>query len=173
MFQQISSHELSIFTYAACIGTTIFFIQLILNFFGFGDEDEKLFKWLSIQSLAGFLMMFGLTGLTTSIELNWKTEWVALCSIGMGILTVYVTRKIFQGAKKLHSPGSVYRVEDMIGKEGFVYQRIPKDGIGKVTIQHNEMTYEVDAESNEEIHSFQRVQIIKTKDENRVVVIRI
>ena len=63
----------------------------------------------------------------------------------------------------------------MIGKEAMVYQRIPKGGVGKITLSLNDLTYEIDAIShqNEELSSFIQVQVLKKSDEKTVVVVPI
>jgi len=75
-------------------------------------------------------------------------------------------------AKKLHSPGNRFSVDDTIGKEAFVYQQITKNGIGKISLSLYDLTHEVDALSlnGEEIASFTQVKIIKKADERTVVV---
>ena len=76
-------------------------------------------------------------------------------------------------AKHLQSTGSVYKIDAVIGKEAYVYQHIPIDGTGKISISFQDLTYEIDAVSHtqNEIPSFTRVQIIKKRDDSTVVVI--
>jgi hypothetical protein len=89
-----------------------------------------------------------------------------------GLITLLITGLIFRGAKKLHSSGTVFRIEDAIGKEAMVYQRIPKDGAGKISISLHNFTHEIDAVSSlqEELLSFTSVRIIEKVDEKTVRV---
>lgn len=174
----------TIFFFCAFLGSGLLFIQFILNLIDLTDHEdfedsevghERKFKWLSIQAISGFLMMFGWTAITCQKEFNFQTEVTIVLSVIAGLFTVFITHLIFKIAKKLQSTGSIYRIEDAIGKEAYVYQRIPKDGVGKISISFQHFTHEIDAISNtqEELSSFTRVQIIKKKDDNTVVVIAI
>jgi hypothetical protein len=75
-------------------------------------------------------------------------------------------------AKRLQSTGSVYRIEDAIGKDAYVYQSIPKGGVGKISVSLNHFTHEINAVSydSKELPSFTLVKIIEKKDDNTVVV---
>ena len=96
-------------------------------------------------------------------------------SFGSGLFAALVIRLIFTLAKKLRSSGTVYRIEDAIGKEGYVYQSIPKGGRGKISVELQHFTHEIDAisDSMEEIPSFNRVKIIEKSDDRTVVVIQL
>ena len=69
----------------------------------------------------------------------------------------------------------VFRIEDAIGKQATVYQRIPKGGAGKISLSLNNLTYELDAISDhsEELSSFTQVHVLKKADEKTVVVVPI
>ncbi len=189
MLEIITNLKISIDTYplfwvCASVGSTLFVIQFMLTLFGAdGHEDfdngttsiDNNVKWLSKQALTGFLMMFGWTGITCKTEFQLENSMAILISFAAGLLTIFITGYIFKTAGKLHSPGNVFRVEDTIGKEALVYQRIPHVGMGKITVSLQEHSFEVDAISHnqEEINSFAHVQIIKKLDDTTVVVIPI
>lgn len=177
--------EDSIFWFCALSGTGLFVIQFILNLFG-GDTHDNIddvdggidsgkFKWLSKQALTGFLMMFGWVGLTCRKEFNYSPMATFITAIAGGTLSIFVTGYIFRLANKLRSSGTVFRVEDAIGKEATVYQRIPKDGVGKISLSLHNLTYEIDAISHHlvELPSFTQVQILEKADEKTVVVVPI
>lgn len=175
----------SVFWFCALSGSSLFVIQCIFSLFGAdahesmdaggGEIDSGQFKWLSKQALTGFLMMFGWVGLTCRKESNFSVTVTFIMALAGGLLAVFITGVIFRLAKKLRSSGTVFRLEDAIGKEAMVYQRIPKQGIGKVSLSLYNLAYEVDAISYhlEELPSFTRVQILKKENDNTVVVVPI
>ncbi len=168
----------SIYWFCALAGSGLFAIQFILSLFGAiaedledsGEMDGK-FKFLSKQALTGFLMMFGWIGLTCQKEFalsGFHTIWI---SASFGIVAMLVTALLFHGAKKLRSSGTVFRIEDAVGLEAIIYQRIPKDGVGKITVSMNQFTHEIDAIAYEDLPSFINVRIIKKADEKTVLVV--
>lgn len=179
----------SVFWFCALAGSGMVIIQFILNLLGATDQDNfdmsaeasgnthdtpdiRKFKWLSLQAITGFLMMFGWTAITCQNQFHLSIAPTVSISISAGLFAAIVIRSIFKLAKKLKSPGSVYRIEDAIGKEAYIYQSIPKGGMGKISMSLNHLTYEIDAVSNhpEDLPSFVRVKVIEKKDNNIVVV---
>lgn len=175
----------SIFWFCALVGMGMFFIQFIINIFSGTDQsnfdatdasgdsaDARTIKWFSIQAITGFLMMFGWTALTCQYEFDLQNIPTIGISIASGMFAAILLRSIFKYAKKLQSPGNCYKIEDAIGKEAYVYQAIPKDGIGKISISLQGFTHEIDAISHnsEELSSFTRVKIIEKNDTSTVVV---
>ncbi len=184
----------SIFWACALIGSGIFFIQFLINIFGIADHDSldannalsndqhdsssdavdgRKFKCLSIQTITGFLMMFGWTALTCQKQFKLSNITTIGISLSAGTFAAIILRSILKLAKKLKSSGTIYRIEDAIGKEAYVYHRIPKGGIGKISISLQNLTHEIDAISlhAEDLPSFSRVKIIEKKDGKTVVVI--
>lgn len=165
-----------LFWFCALAGSGMFLIQFILYFLGADSDDlddGSNFKWLSKQAITGFLMMFGWMGLAAKKELGYS-PWAstAIAAVG-GFVAMFVSGAIFKAARKLRSSGTVFRIDEAIGKEASVYHRIPKGGIGKITISLQDITHELDAVSmnGEEVASFSQVQIIKKADERTVVVV--
>jgi hypothetical protein len=183
---QITLSKDTFYWFCALAGSGMFIIQFFLTCFGIGHDhdmvddshghfDAQNFKWLTKQTFTGFLMFFGWVGLTCKREFAMSGGATAVWAAVGGLVAVFVTAFIFKMAKKLRSPGAVFRIEDAIGKEAFVYQRIPKNGIGKISISLHHHTHEIDAISmtHEEISSFTQVQIIKNMDDKIVIVIPI
>ncbi len=117
-------------------------------------------------------MMFGWTAITCQNEFGLQNNLTIGISVAAGLFAALVIRSIFKFAKKLRSSGNIFRIEDAIGKEGYVYQSIPKGGRGKISISLNHFTYEIDAISkhHEDLQSFMRVKIIEKIDDKTVVV---
>lgn len=183
----------SIFWFCALAGSGMFFIQFVINILGVADHDSfdvsdvvsdnvqdagsdsadaRTFKWLSMQTITGFLMMFGWTAITCQNEFELKNITTIGISLAVGIFTIFIIHSIFKLAKWLKSSGSIYKIEDAIGKEAYVYHRIPKGGIGKISMTLHHFTHEIDAISHypEDLPSFMRVKIIEKKDDSTVVV---
>ena len=165
-----------LFWFCALSGSGLFLIQFVLFFIGADAEDDSSsqnFKWLSKQTVTGFLMMFGWAGLACKKELGLTPLSSTAIAIAAGAVAMLISGAIFNFARKLRSTGTVFRLQDAIGKEASVYQRIPKGSAGKVSLSLHDVTHEIDAISlnGEEIDSFTQVQIIKKADERTVVVI--
>ena len=173
----------SLYWFCALAGSGLFIIQFILTFIGLGEQDlddtnhsdAGKVKWLSRQALVGFLMMFGWTALTCHKEFNLTGINALAISLAMGLVAILISGFIFRLAKKLQSPGNVFRITDTIGKEGHTYSRIPQGGIGKISISLNDLTQEIDAiaQNREEIPSFTRIKIINILDTNTVIIEKI
>lgn len=165
--------------FCAFTGSGIYLIQFLLNLLGTAEANEEnsgadaiKFQWLSRQAMSGFLMMFGLSALTCKKEFDLEATTTLMISLSIGLFAILTTNFIFYQARKLHSPGSVFNLDEAIGKQGYVYQSIPKDGAGKISIALQQMTAEVAAIShdNEEISSFTTIQVIRKIDDNVLVV---
>jgi hypothetical protein len=171
--------------FCALAGSGMFIIQFLLTLFGIGHEQDMVddhghfdvqnFKWLTKQTFTGFLMFFGWVGLTCKREFEMSNSASAGLAVIGGFIAVVVTAFIFKMAKKLRSQGAVFRIEDAIGKEAVVYQRIPKNGLGKISISLHHHTHEIDAMAmtHEEISSFTQVQIVKKMDDKILIVVPI
>ncbi len=165
----------AIFWFSAWAGSGLFLIQFVLNLFGMDSEADDHsahdFKWLSKQAITGFLMIFGWVGLAAKREFTLSAPFAIGIATLAGLASMFITAWIFNLISKLHSSGTVFKIQEAIGKEASVYQRIPKDGVGKVTLCLQEMTHELEARSfdGEEIDSFSKVQIIQA-DETIVTV---
>jgi membrane protein implicated in regulation of membrane protease activity len=183
----------TLFWFCALAGSGMFLIQLIVNMFGMGNGDSfdtsdisldtihdcagnsadvARFKWLSFQTITGFLMMFGWMAITCQNQFGLQDSITIVVSLALGSFASLITLFVFKLAKKLKSSGSIYRIEDAIGKEGYVYQCIPKGGAGKVSLSLQNFTHEINAVSrcDKDLPSFTRVKIIEKINENTVVV---
>lgn len=170
-----------IFWFCALAGTGMGIIQFILNFFGAHNSDDQAanemdvgkFQWLSKQAFTGFLMMFGLVGLTCKKQFDLSTLLATLLATFGGCAAIFFSALILNISRKLRSSGTVFRIEDAIGKEATIYQCIPRGGKGKVSVSIHDFTHEIEAISNsqEDLPSFMLVQIIKQADEKTVIVV--
>jgi len=190
MFEVIIFNKEMFFWFCAFSGSAMLLIQLILNLFGIaghhdigdahdiGDDgitDSHNFKWLSKQALSGFFTMFGWVGLACLKEFEFSISISVVIAFIAGILAMFVSGFIFKMAGKLHSSGTVFKIEDAIGLEATIYQRILKKEKGKILLSLDNLTREIDAIAlnEEEIPSFAKVKIINKVDENTVSVVPI
>jgi len=188
MFAKIVLNKETFFWFFALSGSVALFIQLILNLFGLSDHhdigdtdidigeiDTSNFKWLSKQALSGFFMMFGWIGLSCLKEFEFNVLLSLAIAFIAGVLAMFVSGFIFKMARKLHSSGTVFKIEDAIGQEAMIYQQILKKDKGKILISLNNLTREIDAIAlnEEEISSFTKVKIINKVDKNTVSVVPI
>lgn len=171
----------SFYWFCALVGSGMFAIQFCLNLIGLGEQvdiddggiaDAGKFKWLSRQAITGFLMMFGWGALTCQKEFNLERIPTIGIALICGVITILATGFIFRIAKKLHSNGTVFKIEDTIGQEAVVYQRIPRNGLGKISVCIENLVREIDAcsSNSQEIPSFVRVKIINKVDDKTVAV---
>lgn len=170
----------SLFWFCALLGSGMFIIQFLLSLFGIADHelpesseaDTVSFKWLSKQAITGFLMMFGWSALTCQNQFNLPKSATLAIALAVGIVTILVSGLLFRVTGKLNSQGTIFTLEDAIGKEAVVYQLIPRGGIGKITISLHDMTHEIEAMSlnDEDIPSFSSVRVIKKAGDNTLIV---
>lgn len=170
--------------FCALAGSGMFIIQFLLILIGVTDHNEILessspadagnFKWLSKQALTGCLMMFGWTALTCKKQFALNDILSLSIALVAAFIAVWLTGYMFKMAKMLHSPGNVFNIEDFLGKDATVYQRIPREGVGKISVSLYNFTHEIDAitEDDQEIPSFTHVEILRKVNNNTVLVSR-
>lgn len=170
-----------IFWFCAIAGSGMFALQFLFSLFGIGDSEEPgesvsleaaKIKWLSKQAVTGFLMMFGWTALACKQEFSLSLPLSVILALTAGFLTVIATAFLFKGAKSLHSSGTIFDLDQAVGKEAVVYHRIAKNGIGKISVSMDGHLHEVDAISlnGDEIDSFLPVIVAKKIDTKTVAV---
>ena len=174
------------FVFALCAGIgTLFFI--IRFFFGFADNfgidmdvddggfdahDGLDFKFLSVNTVCGFLMMFGWSGLTARLQFHQDEVTSVLIAVLAGLAMGGLLAVLMRAALNLQDTGAVFKIEDSIGKRGKVYQRIPADGKGVIHVSVTSGTHQLDAisEGDDEINSFETVVVLSVQNESTVIV---
>jgi hypothetical protein len=160
-----------LFAFCAYFGLLFFAVEYLLRLLGLYEEDmEGQLKWLSKPAWIGFFMVFGWVGLTCREQFELSLQISCAVAVGCGLFTFILVGLVLRGFRILRSTGTVFRVEELIGKEAIVYQRIPKGGVGKVSISAP-FTHEVDAISAEELDSFSVVTIVNKVDDKTVLVV--
>lgn len=130
------------FVVCAVVGGFIFTIKTLLMFIGAdadvdfdvdtGDMDGGM-MWLSIHGLTAFFMMFGLAGLTGTIQFKWSDPVSLLFAFVVGLISIITLTFLKKKLLGLESDGTL-KSESAIGVIGEVYLTIPEDGQGKVTL---------------------------------------
>lgn len=149
------------FLACAIIGGFFVFLKLILQFIG-GDTDTDVgvdsdididtghidsdigFRLLSMHGLSAFFMMFGLVGLALYRQSQTGVVLAIVGAVVAGMFSVWVIGKLFQGAARLQSSGTL-KTTDAVGSTGTVYLTIPERGTGRVTLNFRNRLREFDA----------------------------
>lgn len=149
------------FFICAGIGSFFVLVKLILQFVG-GDADTDFdtdldidagghhtdsdvgFKILSLHGLSSFMMMFGLIGLALYRQSGTGFPIALLGATLAGFASVWIIGKIFQGAARLQSSGTLPTAA-AAGSHGTVYLTIPEHGTGRVNISVRGRLREYDA----------------------------
>ena len=183
----LQSSSETIFWISATIGTTFFLLRMAMSILGGGFfEDDadlgnshhgsehhhtSLFKFLTVHSLSGFLMMFGWAGLACLDQFSMSTGYSFLIALLCGIAILIITTIVMRGAMSFEAPGNVFSTKQTIGLVGTVYQRIPAHGQGKIHIVINNSTRELLAQSHHKtIESFTLIKVVKAIDHEIVEV---
>ncbi len=95
------------------------------------DTDTS-FKFLSVQGVTGFFMIFGLVGLAM-FHSGLHVLVTIVGALVAGLFTMLVISLVFAQMKKLQSEGTL-KLRNAIGQTGTVYLTIPAADEGKVQI---------------------------------------
>ena len=189
MFDNMDSYQIA-FWICAISGSVFFVLKALMSIMAgldhgldvntaeheFGHEgsdgSDAAFKVVSINSLTGFVMMFGWMGLASYEQFGLSAPVSLLIALLAGLLALYITGAIFQAASKLTDPGAQFRLHDALGATATVYQRIPASGKGQIQMSLAGMTREIEAVSEHgiDIPSNDSVKIVKIVDSNTVSV---
>jgi len=110
---------------------------------GHADSDGG-FRALSLHGLSAFFMMFGLVGIALYRQSQVGVVTSIVGAVAAGLASVWFIGKIFQGAARLQSSGTLH-VADAVGCTGTVYLTIPERGTGRVSLNFKNHLREFDA----------------------------
>ena len=139
-----------------------------------GDMDHgalSSFHVLSLQSISGFLLLFGLVGLAVNRIEGAGSVWAVVAGTVAGIAMIWILGFLMAGLKSLQSSGTL-NLKAAVGVEGKVYLRIPPDGIGKVEtpLQGGMSIFDARSDGKETIPSGARVKVTGVVAGNVMVV---
>lgn len=160
------------FTGPALLGTGFLLIQILMGEIG-GDIDADIddpgseAKWLSLQSVAAFLVGFGWIGLAALhlFDLGFGGAAVigAIAGFGVAWMMIRATTTLL----RLQSDANV-SLPATVGLEGTVSIMIPPagGGSGRITLIIHESQHEFPAvqESGDPIHTHARVRVVHADD---------
>lgn len=128
-------------------------------------------KILSINSVAAFFAMFGWAGLSAHLQFQFGTVGSSLVALVCGSISMFLVAYLFLLLKKLSSAGASFNIQELVGQEAEVYERIPSNGRGKIQVTVNGMLREFEAESVSDatIDSFSTVRITAVRGGNLLV----
>lgn len=135
------------------------------------DNSDFSFKFLSLQGLTAFFMMFGWVGLAM-IRDSALPGWAAVFGgIFAGMITVYIMAFMFKIFINLQSDGTM-RVKNALHSGGTVYLRIPSQGSGQVQVEVDGRLKIFDAISanKEEIKTGEQITVVWVQDNGVLVV---
>jgi len=130
------------------------------------------FKLISLNSITGFIMMFGWVGLAAYRERGLAAPAAILAGLLGGLATMYLTAYLFRAAMRLAHPGSRFSAEKTLGGKATVYVAIPAEGRGQIQISSSGMLHTLEAVSEDRVplESFASVTVVRTLDERTVSV---
>jgi len=115
-----------------------------------GDHDAGGLRFLTLQGLTAFIMMFGLTGYGFSRSSALGSLIIIIISILFGLFAMWLIAKGFAVMRSLQSSGNM-QIYDAMGEEGSVYLTIPANGIGKIQIIVSGRLMVMDAVSQDKV----------------------
>ena len=192
MFLQSVTGIESVYWFCAIAGSAFFLLRMMFGIVGgFGGETghdvlghgadlahatdahavsdvdthgtEAGFKLLSLTSIGAFIMLFGWVGLSMLKDFHLPAGLSFVLALAAGFLTMVFTAYLFKLILRLTSEGALYRIEDLVGQTGTIYQRIVPGGKGKIQISLNGLLREVDAVSDEENELAHSTSVTVTK----------
>jgi len=178
------------FLVCAVVGGLLFLLRLVLAIFAgdghdlepgmevgdagdiIGDSDAT-FRVLSVQGMLGFLLIFGLTGLTMSIQMEASHVVSVGVAFGAGFLTMLLLGWITLSLRGLDRSGNI-RLDRAVGAEGTVYLTIPEGGTGQaqVNVQNRLRVIDALSEDKQEIETGTRVKVVRVVGDDTLVVER-
>ncbi len=148
----------------AVIGGVVVVIQLVLGLFGLGGDEldsvdaldahdsldaadghDAGLHLFSVRAVAGFFVMFGLTGWGGTAS-GWSAPVTLLIACLAGLTTLLLVAWLMSLQSKLDASGNILPAE-AIGQTARVYLRIPpaNSGHGKITVEIGGRTAEFEA----------------------------
>jgi membrane protein implicated in regulation of membrane protease activity len=136
-------------------------------------DSYSSFKFLSLQGLTAFFMMFGLVGLALI-----KAEIAIILTIFggaiAGLFTVWIISIIFAQMRHLQSEGTL-DIQNAIGEVGSVYLTVPPNASGQVQLSVQGAMRILDAvsQNNKKIATGTKVRVVEVVNSSTVVVEKI
>jgi len=136
-------------------------------------DADVTFKFLSLQGITAFFMMFGLVGLAMSRGSNLHFLFSIAGGLVAGVLTVWILDRLFRLFGRMQHSGTV-DLRNAVGQEGRVYMRITEKEPGKIqiSIQGRLMTLDAVAADGKAIMTDEPVKVMSIRSGSMLVVER-
>lgn len=175
------------FTVPAVAGTIFFLLRLVMLLVG-GDsgidvdadadithtDPTEVFKVLSVQSVAAFMMGFGWGGIAGLRGFGWEWPQSLLTGLVVGAAMVWLLAILLKAVYDLQSSGNI-QIADAVGAEGRVYADIPARGEGRGQVQlivSGRQRMFTAVSDGEAMPSQTRVRVTRVNQDRSVTVVR-
>lgn len=135
-----------------------------------GGAEAGIMSYLSLQSISGFFLIFGLVGLGI-LQIGSSALVSLICAFGAGVFTAWTVTKIYASMKKLQSSGN-QNIKNAIGLQGKIYLTVPEDGTGvvSITLQGTQRNLDAVSEDGTRLPTDTLVVVSSISAENLLVV---
>jgi hypothetical protein len=137
-------------------------------------DSASAFRFLSIQSITGFLMGFGWGGLAAHHFTRWPLGMELLTGVCAGAATAWVLGLSMRAMLELQASGNI-PLRAAVGREGTVYVGVPGPGAGrgqvKLVVDGRQRIYDAVA-GTEPLPTGTRVSVLAANDDNTLTVSR-
>lgn len=167
------------FTGPALLGTGFLLLQIVMGEIG-GDLDADFddpgsdARWLSLQSVAAFMVGFGWIGLAALRLFDLEFGAAAVIGAGAGVGVAWMMIRVTALFMKLQSDANV-SLPEIVGLEGAVVIMIPPagGGSGRISLVIHESQHEFPAvqEAGDPIHTHARVRVIHADESAGTVTV--
>ena len=164
--------------------SVIFVIQMIMTFFGMGDQGDVSgdtdvdsdmqmpFQLFTFRNFVNFFLGFAWTGISLYDAISNKI-WLTLLSLFIGLLLVTIVMALLYALSKAVQSGNI-DINNAIGKTATVYFPVPAAGKGKgkvqVSIQQAVREYDAISETDNPLPTGSMVRIIEVVDAQTLLV---
>lgn len=179
MFDTLFAGPAPWFTAPALLGTGFLLIQLLMGEIGAEidadiDDPGAEAKWLSLQTVAAFLVGFGWMGLASlrllGLDFGGAAMIGAVAGVGVAWLVVVATRALLG----LQSDANV-RLSQAVGLTGAVCVTVPPagGGTGRITLIINQSQHEFSAvqEGASPLPTRTRVRVVRADDDAGTITV--
>lgn len=195
MLNELFSGQTLLFSVPAFAGTIFFALRLLMMFAGLGGDhhdaiaghspdmdstgadphhSSEIFKILTVQGIAAFLMGFGWGGIGGWLGAGWDMGPSLVCGLIGGVAMVWLLSWLLKLVYDLQSSGTI-SIRAALDAEGDVYVTVPRKGQGqgqvRVIIDERQRIYNAISDF-EEMPTNSRVKVVRINDDNTITVKR-
>ncbi len=179
----------AVFFGCAALGGSVFLLRIAMLFIGMGghgdldhdfdsmdsvdlDHDHDMGAGvLSLTTLTGFFLMFGVTGLVMRLDVEAGAAASTSVAMAVGLAMMFGLAKLLTAIYGMRSSGNI-SATNAVGVEGSVYLTIPVGGRGQVRlpVQNRLKVMDAMAELPVELPTGTSVRVVRVVENNVLVV---